>query len=259
MHRSGSSEYFETAERTAALIETLERFTQGLETTRALQAWARDLWEKDGTQAGPLRTNKLATMILTNLWSADARQDPEDRQSGGMLRVQDALEYLRVLRTGAAYFAPRDVASVALPLGHWAARFVLQPTRHVIDGLGWFEFIKFASSATGRTFLMRSSLPSEKESPCHSTVSTELQGDAGQCLQDLLETLAIDRRDLTWVAHEFEKLVLPEWVLWRQDDNGIKAEIERFTGYKKALSALADLEAKQHKQAYWLENPHTPA
>ena len=70
---------------------------------------------------------------------------------------------------------------------------------------------------------------------------------------DLLETLGIDRSDLTWVAEEFEGVTLPEWAVYRQDDNGVRTRVATFTGYRKAKAAMHTLEAGQHKQTYWVE------
>ena len=48
-------------------------------------------------------------------------------------------------------------------------------------------------------------------------------------------------------------MVVPEWCVWRQDDNVIRAGIKTLTGYRKARATLAALEVNQHKQTYWLE------
>jgi len=44
----------------------------------------------------------------------------------------------------------------------------------------------------------------------------------------------------------------PDWVVWRQDDNGNKAEVSRFIDRPSAESEAARLEALGHKQTYWV-------
>lgn len=46
---------------------------------------------------------------------------------------------------------------------------------------------------------------------------------------------------------------MTEWTLWRQDDNGASAVIERFETREDAAEKLAALEARGHKQFYWIE------
>ena len=42
------------------------------------------------------------------------------------------------------------------------------------------------------------------------------------------------------------------WQLWRQDDNGQKFLVEAFPEREPAESLLRALEARGHKQTYWL-------
>jgi len=43
------------------------------------------------------------------------------------------------------------------------------------------------------------------------------------------------------------------WKLLRQDDNGNRFEISRFSSRSEALEILAEFEKRAHKQTYWLE------
>ena len=61
--------------------------------------------------------------------------------------------------------------------------------------------------------------------------------------------------NVKWRAEPFDAISLPEWALWRQDDNGVKTLVSSFTGRCKARAALAGFEALHHKQTYWLEGP----
>ena len=42
------------------------------------------------------------------------------------------------------------------------------------------------------------------------------------------------------------------WVLWRQDDNGVRVAFRRFDGREEAEARLREFEALHHKQTYWI-------
>ena len=248
------TEYFDTFERTSEMTAKLEAFCAGRETTASLEAWAHALWKLDGTQDGPLRTNSTATAVLIDLHNANESEDRDDSTRGPMFRTLDALECLRELRRGGGRSTPRELVSVAGPMSMWTATLGFEPIRGVLAGLGWFEFLRFASPGSGRAFVMRNALSRYGgEEAYMPTIATELEGAPAECLVDLLETLGIDRSDLTWVADEFEGVLLPEWAVYRQDDNGVRTRVASFTGYRKARAALSKLEAGKHKQTYWVE------
>jgi hypothetical protein len=46
------------------------------------------------------------------------------------------------------------------------------------------------------------------------------------------------------------------WTVWRQDDNGIKAEVSTCTTASDAQKLVAEFEGRGHKQLYWVEGPH---
>ena len=50
-----------------------------------------------------------------------------------------------------------------------------------------------------------------------------------------------------------------QWALWRQDDNGSSSIIDRFTDQSEANAKLQELEARGHKQHYWIECEQTPS
>lgn len=247
-HTGPGSEYARNFDRTLELIAKLEAFVEGRETTASLQAWAHALWDADGTQEGPIRLNGHATGVLINVFNGDQREDTVE--AAPRLRARDALDYIRTLRAGLERPMTRTVATLEAPMNEWVSRLALDPIRHVIDGLGWFEFVQFASPATGRVFSLRNAL--EAFALGDPLLSTTADGGAADCLMDLFDTLCIDSRDFAWLAPEFEAATFPTWRLLRQDDNGIVAEVERFTGYRKAAASLRKLEASKHKQTYWL-------
>lgn len=122
------------------------------------------------------------------------------------------------------------------------------------DGLGWQESLRFASPASGRTFALSRSI--EAAAGDHpGTFHCAAFPSPSECLTDLLETLSIDVSDLSWLTDELKTLPMPTWALWRQDDNGNRARVQTFTGYRKARAELARFEALGHKQTYWLDGP----
>lgn len=42
------------------------------------------------------------------------------------------------------------------------------------------------------------------------------------------------------------------WVVWRQDDNGNRYEVRRFATRAEAEALAAEMEARGHKQTYWV-------
>ncbi len=44
----------------------------------------------------------------------------------------------------------------------------------------------------------------------------------------------------------------PGWVVWRQDDNGNRYEVSRHRTREEAEVVAATMEARRHKQTYWV-------
>jgi hypothetical protein len=42
------------------------------------------------------------------------------------------------------------------------------------------------------------------------------------------------------------------WIVWRQDDNGNRFEVARFRARADADALAATMEARGHKQTYWV-------
>ncbi|GIJ48213.1 hypothetical protein Val02_50990 [Virgisporangium aliadipatigenens] len=42
------------------------------------------------------------------------------------------------------------------------------------------------------------------------------------------------------------------WIVWRQDDNGNRFEVRRFDDRAAAEALAAEMEARGHKQIYWV-------
>lgn len=45
------------------------------------------------------------------------------------------------------------------------------------------------------------------------------------------------------------------WVVWRQDDNGNRFVVARKASRAEADELAAEMEARGHKQLYWVEAP----
>ncbi|MDC0723215.1 hypothetical protein [Nannocystis bainbridge] len=236
---------------TASLVQRLRGFIDGSETHAGLQAWAQAAW--GSTFEGPAVANRLATNALHDLCNADSRVPPRDLASPHIFRPLDAAESLRQLQRGTITGPFREVAGLKDPLRKFAARLDLETERHVLDGLGWFEFLQFASPGTGRVFILQRPLDHPDFDNFPTLVRASATDDAFETLRDLFETLGIDLTDVAALADEFAALDLPTRTLWRQDDNGNRAVVATFTGARKADAALQHYTALMHKQMYWLE------
>ena len=42
------------------------------------------------------------------------------------------------------------------------------------------------------------------------------------------------------------------WIVWRQDDNGNRFEVNRYGSRAEADEVAATMEARGHKQIYWV-------
>lgn len=49
----------------------------------------------------------------------------------------------------------------------------------------------------------------------------------------------------------------PGWALWRQDDNGNRFPVGRFSSREEAGEKIVELSRCQHKQFYWIEETMT--
>ncbi|MBK7829741.1 hypothetical protein [Nannocystis sp.] len=120
-----------------------------------------------------------------------------------------------------------SAACVATPTDI-ASRLGRETERYVLDGIGWCEYLQIASPGSGRVFVLERPLEAAARG---SWVYVDRTADALDAVRDLFETLAIDLADLEGFASDFvvDTVALPRWTLWRQDDNGIRAEVADFT------------------------------
>jgi len=249
---AGDPQYWTTLAHTETLVGRLRAFLVGGETHESLQAWAKALWTD---LAGPVNGNAVATAILMNLWSAATREPPDDESRPYVLRRVDVDAYLYRLQRGDQGPSGRDLGFLRASPADIASRLGRETERYVLGGIGWCEYLQFASPGSGRVFVLERALGA---APTGSWVYVDRTADALDAVRDLFETLAIDLADLEGFASDFvvDTGALPRWTLWRQDDNGIRAEVADFTGRRKAEAALRHYESLHHKQVYWLEDRH---
>lgn len=246
---AGDPEYFEAQASTEELVRRLRRFLAGGETHESLEAWGKAAWGR----THPAQANRAAFSVMMNAWNAATRVWPGDASCPFALRPVDVAAYLRLLQRGEPKAPLREVGGLKAPLSAFAEQLGLETERHVVDGLGWFEYLQFASAGSGRVFVLSRPLTCGPRGPETTEVAADAAADAKDVLCDLFETLAIDHEDVHWLAEGFEARSLTTWVLWRQDDNGNRAEVARFTGFRKAEAAFRRYAALMHKQLYWVE------
>jgi hypothetical protein len=242
-------ERFESARLTREMVDLVQSFLEGGTSRKELSTWARDRPDDHGTL---FRTAATAGLHGC-LWNCEVVL----RETGEpLIRPVDLVEHLHVVSEGEMPFDPEEIA-VITPGVREIARYVAgSATRLLLDGLGWFEGVQFASPATGRPFAAISLHALELgfgDPAVGSIVRTyrypESAEARGSVLADLFDTLAIDLDDVTSVRGE----VSDRWALMRVDDNGNSAVVAAFSGYAKARTRLAHFETLHHKQTYWLE------
>ena len=219
------------------LIRRLRAFVDGHETHDSLQSWARSLW--GDTEDGPMEMNSVGTSILENAWNAAVKLPSRGEADSYILRTADAIEYIRLLQRGIVKAPLTEVAGLLIPLRHIGERLGLETERHIISGLGWFEFLQIASLGTGRTFVLSRSLGrDDSKQPMTEAAVSEKKNDAQGILEDLFETLEIDFDDVGWLAQEFRQVSLPRWILQYQEGDNSLVPIATFSGFRKAEATL---------------------
>jgi hypothetical protein len=78
--------------------------------------------------------------------------------------------------------------------------------------------------------------------PVFIEVSTELQSDAS----------ASSYRTIWPLPPHLQHGRRSPWVVWRQDDNGNRYEVARLDSRADAEALAATMEARGHKQTYWV-------
>jgi hypothetical protein len=247
---------FDTTLRTRAMIALVERFLTGDATREEVQVWARAQGNAYSKPA-PFPGNGAADDLHTCLWNMDQRL----RSGDFLVRDIDLADHVRAVREGRSTFAPQVIAWTRLSIAEIAQRTTIPATRTPIQGLGWFEEVRFASLSTNARFVALESI--ENGDPVPGVVRFHVHAfpvssdAAARLLDDLCDTLAIDGGDLVTDAPMVMPIPPPRWDVVRMDDNGHRFVVATYSGYAKARARLADLEALSHKQTYWLEEPES--
>ena len=232
--------------RVAALVDRTERLLAGELTRAEVRPWAELLWHqhRHATVAGNGCADSLLTCLM-HLGPAGA---------DALVRDRDLRDHLDAVRRG----EPRcgdELGVLAGTVEQLATRLGREAVRTPIEGLGWFEQLRFASPATGRAFSALSPLSLDRRQVTTIHTTAVADGDHAGVVSDLLDTLALDLDDLTPDV----PTRLPRWRLVRQDDNGQVTTMATYTGHAKARAAQAAFEARGHKQLYAVEPADDPA
>src|SRR5262249_21747861 len=135
--------------------------------------------------------NGAADALHTCLWNLDEKIPNTEEP---LVRRVDLVDHLHAVRCGEPRVDPDEIASLTLTTHAIAERIGTQVTRVAVEGLGWFEMVRFASPATGRCFVAFGRL--QREPNAQSSVRTHRypasEDDRSRVLSDLLDTLGID-------------------------------------------------------------------
>jgi hypothetical protein len=229
----------------ARVVEALRLVCEGQASRSSVTSLTRQLWPESAGQGSPFPGNGTASTIFDSIWNIEQQIDGEY-----VLRESDLAQYLIWIREGDCLRGLDRLISVEGTPATLANRLGIPTVRYWVDGLGWHESFSVASPFTGRRFIGTGHMTLEDE---RSAVDIHThQPNETNVFGDLFDTLVIDSGDLI----QSPDLVVQQWDLWRQDDNGVRVLMASFTGRAKADAALEHFEGLGHKQTYWLESPN---
>ncbi len=238
---------FDDMERRLRAVERMLSLLRALLASRAsrskVTAFTRELWPDTSKQGGPFPGNACASTVFDSIWNIEERHGDDY-----LLREADLAHHMRLLTEGEPFAGAPRVAWVKGTADALAKSLSRSTARFWVDGLGWHESVSFSSPYTGRAFLAIGPLEPFPEPPAVDIHATEPAGV--EVITDLLDTLGIDLDDLVHPP----ALAVGSWSLWRQDDNGVRELVARFSGRVKARRALERFERLHHRQMYWLED-----
>lgn len=235
-----------------AMIRRLQALLDGHETHTSLKAWAVETWQSAGEYwQGPIALNRTATHVLGDLLDADARMPPGDAAAPHVLRREDIVRALDELRRGVLVPPLAEIGVLRYPLLTFIAALDLPTERHILDGIGWYEYQQFASPGTGRVFVLSGPIDHPPSSEYGPQIAANRPDDVNEVLLDLFETLEIDLADIE-LYDAFTTHTLRELRLWRQPADGARTLVATFTGLRKAMAALRRCEAAANSEPHWL-------
>jgi hypothetical protein len=237
---------FDTARLTLEMVALVERFLDGHATRVELCSWAHRIPKTHGQY--PLVHNGAAYALHTCLWNLDEMGPDGDDP---LVRRVDLVDHLRAVRSGEPRLDPDEIATLTLTPHAIAARTGTEVIRMVIEGLGWYEVVRFASPATGRCFVAAARMrdPARAQSEVRTYRYPAAEDERSRVISDLLDALGIDLDETVQTSCS----PACRWRLMRADDNGNTAVVATFTGYAKARAHLETYEKKAHKQTYWID------
>jgi hypothetical protein len=157
--------------------------------------------------------------------------------------------YVAALASGQRFVGdPDPLVCIRMEIDALAEQVGATPIHWWSAGLGWTRELSFAALASGRPFVAVARAEQPDRTYVHKRVG-DLWQDA---LVELFEQLAIDDREAIAFAPEIELAELPVWVLWREDDNGNRVEIDRYRSYAKAELDERLHTDRGHRQSYWI-------
>lgn len=167
-----------------SLRTRLNGLTAGSRQARATVAqWARDV-------ATPKRLHADAHAVVESLCAADEMEDDVL-----VLGEDDFAGYLRLLSEGEAFHGDDDpLVLLRLALSSLDAQSASKPVRFWEVGLGWYLERRFCSPATGRPFVAMADVEGSM-----MTVRKRREDDGPEALEDLLETLRVERSSIEYV------------------------------------------------------------
>jgi hypothetical protein len=231
--------------RVLALVDNLRGLLDGRKTRAEVLAWTRQLWPSGSDGRGPFHRWPEAATVFDSLWGLD-----EPWIDGVLVREVDLRGYLRWITEGECFHADEDqLFTIELDIDEFAAQIGIEAIRWWYEGLGWWSTIRFCTPAHGRPFVAHSTL----SRPGWLDFYKRRSDGFDDSIVDLFEALAIDISDVSFVHAQVDRTRLPEWALWRQDDNGNRFEMARFHCYAKASAQAQMYTARGHRQLYWVE------
>lgn len=232
-------------QRVRAMLATIEAILAGEITRAAALVQINELAAACQDAGRRFRGHADASVVFESLLSLD--QYTEAGQP--FVREVDLRAYRRWLLEGPTFIGTKDwVVGLHMSIDELAGLVGGEPVRSWNAGLGWFVELRFCAVASGRPFAAIGALEQS------GGVGVHFRRDdiAHEALVDLFETLAIDDHDV--VLHpDIDPTQLPQWALWREDDNGNRFEIERYRCYAKAVEQERIFTARGHRQSYWVD------
>lgn len=179
---------------------------------------------------------------LLNLTETTASGEP-------LVREVDLRGYRRWLIEGSPFIGTPDwMVGLPISMAELANLVGDEPVRFWNEGLGWFVELRFCALASGRPFAATGALEGATGIGVHFRQADIVH----EAVVDLFEMLAIDDHDVT-LHPDIDLAQLPQWALWRQDDNANRFEVERYRCYAKAVALEQMYTARRHRQSYWVD------